>query len=73
MKKLTQSTGYARIRAGMGTLYITFGVTIFAQTFHTFRTHPAAALPAIALSAALVGLGVLRVRDALARLRMDAP
>ncbi len=72
MRKLTQSTGYARIRAGMGLLYTAFGITILARTLHAFLAHPAATIPAMALSCALMGLGVLRFRDALARLRSSA-
>jgi hypothetical protein len=61
MRRFVRSKGYARVRFAFGFLYIVFGALIIAQMVHSVGLH-LEALPGLALGAALIGLGALRVR-----------
>ncbi len=61
MKRLVSSKGYARVRFALGFLYVAFGVLIIAQMMHGVGLR-LEALPGLALGAAMIGLGALRIR-----------
>jgi hypothetical protein len=61
VKQLTRSTGYARVRFALGFLYCGFGAVIIVQMLHGVGPR-FPALPGIVLGAAMIGLGVLRIR-----------
>lgn len=65
MRRWAQHPGYLRLRAFLGTIYAFFGIVIIARTCSSVGLRPAE-IPALVLGAALMGLGVLRVREYLA-------
>jgi hypothetical protein len=56
-----RNLGYERVRFALGFLYAGFGALIIAQMLHLVGLR-AEAIPGFALGAAMIGLGVLRVR-----------
>lgn len=61
MRTFTRSTGYARVRFGLGFLYVGCGAVIVVQMLHGIGLR-FPALPGLVLGAAMIGLGVLRLR-----------
>jgi hypothetical protein len=67
MTRFTRGPAYVRLRAVTGTLFIVFGVAIVVRTLVLFGVGLFSIAPLV-MGVALVGLGVLRLRDYL-RLR----
>jgi hypothetical protein len=63
MQSFKQSANYVRMRAALGILYVLLGTVVLARTCIPLSDLSLAKIPALALGAALVGLGILRVRD----------
>jgi hypothetical protein len=61
MRRLVRTKGYARVRFSLGFLYIGFGALIIAQMLHGVGLR-FEAVPGLALGAAMIGLGVMRIR-----------
>ena len=64
--RLGQSRTYVRIRGVVGLLFIGCGIVILVQTLRKTLGHPEAAVTGVILGVALIALGSLRVRAALA-------
>jgi len=67
MRRFTQSANYVRVRAALGIFYVLLGTVVIARTCAPLSNLSLAKIPPLALGAALIGLGVLRVRDFLSR------
>lgn len=65
MRRFTQSANFVRVRAALGILFVLLGAVILARTCIPLDNLSFAKIPALALGIALIGLGVLRVRDLL--------
>lgn len=61
MRSFVRSTGYARVRFGLGFLYVACGAVIIVQMLHGVGLRFTAA-PGLVLGAAMIGLGALRLR-----------
>lgn len=71
MNRFVRSTGYARARGVAGLFYIVCGCLIGFQIIHGVGLR-FEALPGTALGAAMIALGIVRIRAAL-RPRPDTP
>jgi len=58
---MIQSPGYARVRFGLGFLYVGFGALILVQMLHGVGPR-LEAIPGCVLGVAMIGLGLLRIR-----------
>lgn len=59
---LRGSPAYGRIRGALGALYIVLGGTVIAQMLHGVGLR-FEAMPGLVFGAAMIGLGVLRLRS----------
>jgi hypothetical protein len=60
--KFTRSAGYVRARAVTGTLFIAFGTAIIVRTIFAIGLVTSAIVPVV-MGAALIALGIIRLRD----------
>ena len=69
---LTQSPAYARARGVFGVLFVVLGAFIIVQIAHGvgFRVE---SIPGVLLGAAMIALGYVRIRGALAAGKPPAP
>jgi hypothetical protein len=65
VKRLTQSRGYAVVRGIIGVFFVGFGILIAVQILMKVGLR-LEALPGVALGAAMIALGIVRIRMALA-------
>jgi hypothetical protein len=63
MRRFMQSPNYIRVRAALGILYVLLGTVVLIRTCIPLSQLNFAKIPALALGIALVGLGILRVRE----------
>ena len=68
MKRLVASEGYARAKVASGVLFVVLGIAILGRTLATLGLSITSIAPLV-MGAAIAGLGVMRVRDYLARRR----
>ena len=73
MRSFKQSANYVRLRAALGILYVLLGAVVLTRTCIPLSNLSLAKIPALALGAALIGLGILRVRDYLLRRNSLSP
>ncbi len=62
MRRLVTSSGYARLRVVVGLVAAVLGLSILIKTFLAVGL-TTSALPAYVLGAAMVALGLVRLRD----------
>jgi len=68
VRRLVRSEGYARARVVSGALFSILGAVVFVRSVMVAGVS-LAGLPGCVLGLAMVGLGVLRIRDFAARRR----
>jgi hypothetical protein len=61
MRRLVRSKGYGRVRFALGFLYVAFGTLIIAKVLSGWGLR-LETLAGLVLGAAMIGLGVLRIR-----------
>ncbi len=68
MKRLVRSGAYARAKVYSGGLFVIFGATIVVRMISVAGAH-LTVIPGVVLGCAMIGLGVVRFRDARAASR----
>jgi hypothetical protein len=68
VRRFVASQGYARAKVATGVLFVALGVLIVGRTLAALGFSTASVAPLV-MGAAIMGLGVMRVRDYFARRR----
>lgn len=72
IQRFAQSANYVRVRAALGVIYLMLGAVILIRTCTPLSGLLLAKIPSLALGAALIGLGIIRMRDFFLLLRENA-